>query len=55
MNPFQSRKSDTRFFMAESHVVSGLVSKRAEMAGLIEHHQKEITRLSSDLELGKFF
>lgn len=35
--------------MAESHVVSGLVSKRAEMAGMIQHHQQEITRLSSDL------
>ena len=39
--------------MAESHVASGLVSKRAEMAGLIGHHEKEITRHSSDLELGK--
>lgn len=35
--------------MAESHVVSGLVSKRAEMAGLIEHHQKEVARLAGDL------
>lgn len=35
--------------MTESHVVSGLVAKRGEMAGLIEHHQKAIIRLSADL------
>lgn len=35
--------------MAESHVVSGLVAKRSEMAGLIDHHQKSIIRLSADL------
>jgi hypothetical protein len=35
--------------MAESHVVTALVSKRAEMAGLIEHHQKEMGRLADDL------
>ena len=28
--------------MAESHVVTALISKRAELAGLIEHHQKEM-------------
>ncbi len=35
--------------MAESHVVSALISKRAEMAGLIEHQQKEMGRLADDL------
>ena len=27
--------------MAESHVVTALVTKRSEMAGLIEHHKKD--------------
>jgi len=35
--------------MAESHVVTALVTKRAEMAGLIEHHRKEMGRLATDL------
>jgi len=35
--------------MAESHVVTALVAKRAEMAGLIDHHKKEMTRLAGDL------
>ena len=35
--------------MAESPVVTALVSKRAEMAGLIEHYQNEVRRLASDL------
>lgn len=35
--------------MAESHVVSGLVSKRSELAGLIDHHQQEVERLAVDL------
>ncbi len=35
--------------MAESPVVTALVSKRAEMAGLIEHYQKEMGRLAADL------
>ena len=35
--------------MAESHVVSGLVAKRSELAGLINHHQDEIRRLAADL------
>ena len=35
--------------MAESHVVAALVSKRAELPGLIEHHQKEKRRLADDL------
>lgn len=35
--------------MSESHVVSGLVAKRSEMAGLIQHFQSEITRIAGDL------
>jgi len=35
--------------MAESHVVSGLVAKRSELAGLIDHHQQEAKRLVCDL------
>lgn len=35
--------------MAETYVVSGLVAKRAEMAGLIDHHQKQIAQLGTDL------
>ena len=35
--------------MAESHVISALVSKRAELAGLVQHHKKEISRLSREL------
>lgn len=31
--------------MGHTYAISGLVAKRAEMAGLIEHHQKEIERL----------
>lgn len=35
--------------MAESHVVSGLVAKRSELAGLIQHYQAEISRMTGDL------
>jgi hypothetical protein len=35
--------------MAESHVVSGLVAKRSELAGLVQHYQSEISRLTGDL------
>ena len=35
--------------MAESIVVSGLVSKHRELAGLIEHHRREIEHLGADL------
>lgn len=35
--------------MAESHVVSGLVSKRSELSGLIEHYMQEIKRMDADL------
>lgn len=33
--------------MAETHVVSGLVAKRSELAGLIEHYQAEMRRIGS--------
>jgi sugar-specific transcriptional regulator TrmB len=36
--------------MAQSPVVSGLISKRAEIAGLIAHHRKEIARLSEEAQ-----
>jgi len=35
--------------MTESHVVSGLVAKRAELAGQITVHQAEISRLQAAL------
>jgi len=35
--------------MGYTYALSGLVSKRAETAGLIEHHQKEIERLRQAL------
>lgn len=35
--------------MAETHVVNGLVDKRSEIAGLIEHHRKEMVRLVGNL------
>jgi len=35
--------------MAESHVVAALITKRAELTGLIEHHRKEMGRLADDL------
>lgn len=35
--------------MAESHVVSGLVSKRSELTGLVLHHQREIERLQTSV------
>ena len=35
--------------MAESHVVSGLLAKRAELAGLVEHHRAELERLAWQL------
>lgn len=36
--------------MAESHVVSGLVSKRSELAGQIQHHQNEAQRIAGELD-----
>jgi hypothetical protein len=35
--------------MAESHVISGLVAKRSELAGLVQHYQVEISRIAGDL------
>lgn len=35
--------------MAESHVITGLVAKRAEMTGQLEHYRKEMLRLESGL------
>lgn len=35
--------------MGHTYAISGLVTKRAEMAGLIEHHQKEIESLRQGL------
>ena len=36
--------------MAESHVVSGLVAKHFELAGIIQFHRTEIERVSADLK-----
>lgn len=36
--------------MAEPHVISGLVAKRSELAGLIEHYMQEIKRMGADLK-----
>ena len=36
--------------MAETHVISALVAKRSELAGLVAHHRKEITRLSEEVK-----
>jgi len=36
--------------MSESHVVSGLVAKRSELAGLIQHHQEALRRIGADLD-----
>lgn len=35
--------------MSESHVVSGLVAKRSELAGQIEHFMQEMKRMAADL------
>ena len=35
--------------MAESHVLSGLIAKRNETAGMIEHHKKAIGQLMEDV------
>jgi len=35
--------------MAESHVVSGLVAKRGELAGEVEHCRRELHRLADEL------
>ena len=36
--------------MAESHVVSGLVAKHSELAGIIQFHRTEIERVAADLK-----
>ena len=36
--------------MAESHVISGLVTKHSELAGLIQQKQQEIVQLRADLD-----
>jgi hypothetical protein len=36
--------------MAETHVISALTTKRAELAGLIEYHHKETSRLSEEVK-----
>ena len=35
--------------MAESHVISGLVSKRAELSGLFQQHQAELRQIAMNL------
>ena len=35
--------------MAESHLITGLVTKHSELAGLIEHHKREIARLTGEV------
>jgi hypothetical protein len=35
--------------MSESHVLSGLVIKRGELAGEVEHHRRELHRLAEAL------
>ena len=36
--------------MAESHIVTGLVAKHSELAGLIKYHRNEIERVTQDLK-----
>jgi len=36
--------------MAQSHVISGLVARRSELAGLVEYHKKTIERLVADMK-----
>ena len=35
--------------MAQSHVMSALVSKRGELAGAIDYHQSEIKKIKSEM------
>lgn len=35
--------------MSESYVISGLVAKRSELSGLIEHYMQDIRRMDADL------
>lgn len=36
--------------MDNPHVVMGLIAKRAELAGLLEHHQAKARQLMIDLD-----
>ena len=36
--------------MENEHTVNGLIRKRAELAGLLEHHQSEVRRLIIDID-----
>ncbi|MGX5804159.1 hypothetical protein ACWGS9_23335 [Bradyrhizobium sp. Arg314] len=36
--------------MAETHVMSGLIAKRAELAGTLEHHQAMVRQLLMELD-----
>jgi hypothetical protein len=36
--------------MAEPHVLTGLIAKRAELAGQIEHAQDKLRQLAIDLD-----
>lgn len=36
--------------MSGSHVISGLIAKKAELAGLFRHYQLELGRIASDLQ-----
>ena len=36
--------------MAESHVISALTAKRSELAGIIFHHKKEISRIAEEVK-----
>jgi len=35
--------------MAESHVISALTVKRSVLAGLADHHRKEIARITEEV------
>lgn len=36
--------------MSGSHVISGLIAKKAELSGLFKHYQLELGRIASDLQ-----
>lgn len=36
--------------MAQSHVMSGLIAKRAELAGQLEHHQAKVRQLVMEVD-----
>lgn len=37
--------------MAETHIISALTAKRAELAGLVAHHRKEVSRISEEIRM----